>query len=258
MYLLVDCRFYYGRTQVPIHARSHTNGHVVNSRTNTWPTNSMAWMAANGTRMHIRNLMVSGGHWAHIYIYITIRYTYIIHIQCLLSAWVKSLSAWIRGRTFCMHVLTLNSMPSYIIRLIICCCCSIFCFFFSPDISKIQTFVGKLKSTRESSKVYSMLTDLYSACMNLESLDKSQSDSELRKAIIYLCEYSNSCYFLFFFLLNSVACSVYLRQRRSDIPFVYHFVSPSINVYWQLVRKCENRQHRYLDAFILLNPCNQN
>lgn len=27
-------------------------------------------MAANGTRMHIRNLMVSGGHWAHIYIYI--------------------------------------------------------------------------------------------------------------------------------------------------------------------------------------------
>lgn len=200
MYLLVDCRFYYGRTQVPIHARSHTNGHVVNSRTNTWPTNSMAWMAANGTRMHIRNLMVSGGHWAHIYIYITIRYTYIIHIQCLLSAWVKSLSAWIRGRTFCMHVLTLNSMPSYIIRLIICCCCSIFCFFFSPDISKIQTFVGKLKSTRESSKVYSMLTDLYSACMNLESLDKSQSDSELRKAIIYLCEYSNSCYFLFFFV----------------------------------------------------------
>lgn len=59
---------------------------------------------------------------------------------------------------------------------------------FLAEIFSIHALVTKLKSTRLSSKVHLLLTGLYSSCMNLESLDKSQGDSELKKAIMYLCE----------------------------------------------------------------------
>lgn len=66
--------------------------------------------------------------------------------------------------------------------------------FFFSDIFDTHAMITKLISTRQSNKVHEIITGLYSSCMNLESIDKAQSESDLKKAMIDLCkwQYFNS------------------------------------------------------------------
>lgn len=57
------------------------------------------------------------------------------------------------------------------------------------DVTKIHSFVAKLSSAALTTSAQLMLKGLHQACMSLETLAKSESDSALKKAIFSLCEY---------------------------------------------------------------------
>lgn len=66
------------------------------------------------------------------------------------------------------------------------------------DITKIQSFIAKLSSAALKTSAQLMLKGLHQACMSLETMDKTESDTALRKAIYSLCEYNSFLFFLFY------------------------------------------------------------
>lgn len=88
--------------------------------------------------------------------------------------------------------------------------------YINVDITKIQSFITQLSSAALKTSAQLMLKGLHQACMSLETMDKTESDTALRKAIYELGEYK---------LFDFFSSQLFFKYTK-DLQSMFHTFDP--------------------------------